>query len=547
MTNKVLVESKSFVSQIIGPISLICTLFLAGKAIAIPNYDLILVSIVGLYFCAKWRFQGCLVALVLLSVSAACKHLIYTDHHVWQGGFELSVAIALIITTLVFHESAKYVDGVKAQNVAQSQTIEFLEEDLIRVKSHSAEEALITSDKIIQLQSQLDEALTESSSYQILNDVLRKSTARAIEEKEQLVSQIFQSDRRSGQLLSEIDVLQKELARIGDESAVIQQNGQLFKELNEARVKEAQTHLVNDTLARMHRSENARVKTLEGQQNELGLQLQKAKQEQENNAMLVEELNLKIDALSSSAQRQHDAQNERAQFLETELEQKKTLLYTFSKQFEEVQLLNSNLSELKGTLETELEQARQQILSAPPAITPEREAFLVEQITSTLSQLESLESKTKRVDELEAQLEMQQIRLAQYTDLELLYRQLKGNFQEKTQILHETRVELFHVDTELQTLKQQIQESRLDVEPVIPEMTAEIEEIEQENKALTLENSLLNEIVTQLMSSTRESHVPLADAVTAELNHADAGLVKKKVKKQKVLAEQQDLFFNESF
>lgn len=575
MKNIAKIEPKSFVAQVVGSISLICTLFLAGKAAAIPNYDLVFIAVCGLYFCAKWRFKGCLLALVMLGLSAVAKHLFYTNHHVWQCGFEVSVAVAWIITTLVFHESGKYVDGVSAQNVAQSQTIEFLEDDLSKFKVLSAQESQAAFEKITQLQAQLDEALTESSSYQILNDVLRKSTARAIEEKELLISQGLQSDRRSGQLLSEIDVLQKELGRIGDESSVVQQNGQLFKQLNESRVKEAQTHLVNETLARMHRSENERGKELEAKNELLTEQLEKTTQEKEMNSLLNEELSLKLEEISTTANRQLAVQQELSRLLEDrslrlaeiepqyislseqvvaiedELSQRKTLHSILSERVFEMQELNSKLSENEGLLQSELEAIRQQIQEAPPTITAERETFLLEQLQALTQQRDLLSSKAEQSEEMKQQLQILQTRLEQYVEVEFLYRQLKGNFQEKTAVLHETRVELFHLDTELQTLKQQIEENSLEGEPLVPEMTAEIEEIEQENKALTLENALLNEIITNLMSSTHETHVALAEAVNDAVHEpasVEIGSVKKKLKKKKVLAEQQDLFIlDESF
>jgi len=532
-------EAKGFLGQITGPIFLMCTLFLAGHSASVPNYDLALIAVVGLFLCAKWPLRGSLLALSLLAVCAGAKHFFMNGHHLWQAGFEGSVAISFIICALVFREKTTFIEALDAQNLAHTQTIQFLEDDLVKQKHLAAEENLVSSEKVNGLQAQLEEAISESSSYQMLNDVVRKSTARALEEKEIFLSQCVHSERKSGQLLSEIDVLQKELCRIGNESLVVQQNGQLFSELNTARVKEAQTHLVNETLARMHRSENERVKVLEAREEVSLEQLLNAQTQIQQFSQQIEELTSKLDSLHG-IQTHCETLSDRVQSIEVELAIARQQVQMAVSPAREALLLR----EIE-TLESGLAVAMQQVQMAIP---PEREAFLLKEIellesnlatavqqvqmsvspereAFLLGEIESLSTEKNQigeVDGLKEQLEILQTRLEQFVKIERLYRELKGNFEEKNAVLHKTRVELFHTDTELQTLKQEIQQKDLEVEFVPQEIVSEIEDIASENSALTLENSILQDLITHLMGSEETS-------------------VKKKVKK-KVLAEQQDLF-----
>jgi hypothetical protein len=212
-------------------------------------------------------------------------------------------------------------------------------------------------------------------------------------------------------LLEEIDSLQTELNRLGNDSALAQQNKQLFEELNESRGREAQTHLINETLVRLHAKENQKVRELE------------------------------------------------AKF------------------------------------------------------------FAMSEQTETVS-----EDKERFVEQL--QLQVQQTRLEQYRQVELLYRQLKGQFEEKNAILHQTRSELFLADTELQTIAQKLREKELAFNPVSQEICLELDAMEEENLALQHENRELQDLVSHLMQQDEAS-----------------SLVKKKMKKsQPASLEQATLF-----
>jgi hypothetical protein len=290
--------------------------------------------------------------------------VLISTHHVWQAGLEGSIGLSLLLSALLFEKNTTWVVSKLSELERNEKTILFLEEDLGQQKELTAKESVSSVEKLEALRLQFEELQSEGSAFQVLNDVLRKTAAKAIEEKEAALVQNLYFDRKEGLLLEEIGSLQKENHRLGNESALAQQNKQLFHELNETRVREAKTHLINETLVRLHAKEN-----------------------------------------------------QRAREYETKLIEK--------------------------------EMGSQQSLQ-----------------------------------------------------IELLYQQLKAQFEEKNQILHQTRAKLFQSDTELQTLQKKLQEKEFETQPLFNEMNEEVGLLAEEMFALQCENQELQTLISYLMQQS---------------------------------------------
>ncbi len=397
MNTKTTFFEGSYVAQMLGPLFLIPVLMLAGKYNPAVNADLLLIAGLGLLLCASKQIRGCAYALILLALSATIKHLWFDSHHAFQACLESCVAFSLIITSLVFTEAAGSSVLLQEQMDKKAESIEFLEEDLAKQREKTAEEAAIANHKLTELQGLIEETQNELSALQMLNEVLRKTTAKAIDSGAQATSQCLSAESRAGLLLEEIDLLQRELNRLSNESMLVQQNGDLFKELNAARFKSTQTHLINETLARMLANQTEKTQELE--------QLQIANRE---------------------------------------LEQKLAAL--------------------------------------------EAEKTLQEQMAGRKDMLQAQENLSKR--------------LTQYAETEALYRQLREQFAQKDAILHQTRSQLFHAETELQRLEKQAAEKQLQDDPLPPALRKELETIEDEKNAILEENHCLTDLISHLMAAT---------------------------------------------
>jgi hypothetical protein len=117
--------------------------------------------------------------------------------------------------------------------------------------------------------------------------------------------------------------------------------------------------------------------------------------------------------------------------------------------------------------------------------------------------------------------------------LQCLYKQLKSQFEERNEVLHQTRANLFKADTELQTLRLKNELDTQD-EP-FKEIVQELSSLEKEVSALKEENQELEETITYLIhrSPFSAKQPPLMKSLREALSP----------KKKKIKAEQQQLPF----
>lgn len=355
-----------------GAISLLCTVALAFKT-AIP-FDLLVLAAGGFFLSARLQIRGCCYALVLLGLVAAIKHAFLVHDHLWQLGIEGSLGLAFFITALASEQGTFWIESLQSQIATRDATLENLEEELRKSEQMAQEQQIAFQEKAAHLQKELEELQVEHSSILILNEVLRKTAAGYAQENESLSHQ-------ASQMRLELQEAEQELDRLKKSDELALQNSQLFKELNQARYDKEQSHLISETLARLHIKESL-----------------KAKEADEEAASLKEQLR---------AVRKTD----------------------------------------------------------PDPQIAERLKFAEEKM----------------------------VHIAQ---IEPLFNQLKKQFEEKNQILSQTRSDLFKTDTELQKLR--LEKAALDLNPFPKEVEKELEELGSQLIALEEENREMQELITIL-------------------------------------------------
>ncbi|HSW86954.1 MAG TPA: hypothetical protein VLG49_05585 [Rhabdochlamydiaceae bacterium] len=104
--------------------------------------------------------------------------------------------------------------------------------------------------------------------------------------------------------------------------------------------------------------------------------------------------------------------------------------------------------------------------------------------------------------------------------IEKVYIQLKQQFQDKSEILNETRKELFHVENTLLALQKECEQNTIDLNPEEITLTNHLKEVEEECKDLENQVECLQELVTELIGKkkTRKSRkAKLFDKANLEL------------------------------
>jgi chromosome segregation ATPase len=298
----------------------------------------------------------------------------------------------------------------------------------------------------------------------ILNEVLRKTTARHSQERESIASALYDLRRQTELLREEYEALENELRRLKDSDALVMQNSILMKELNQARYDREQTHLINETLARLHIRENLRAR----------------------------EANQEAAYLKEMLTATHKEVRRIAQPLEEELDASRKKIQTLQVEFDKSA--------------QEANRAREQLLKLSE-IQTERN-FLRERLQSAQEEIALLQKQppleVEKIDpQLQEKLKFAEEKMVHLSQIEHLYLQLKKQFEEKNQVLHKARSDLFKVETEFERLK--IEKASLELNPIPKEVTFELEYLSKEVQALEDENRELQDLISVLSASTSDA------------------------------------------
>jgi len=266
-------------------------------------------------------------------------------------------------------------------------------------------------------QKELEELQIEHSSILILNDVLRKSSAKLHLENNSLEKLDQDQKVRYEILRNELVTLQNDYQRISNYETLATANRELTSELNGARFKAEQTALINETLNRLFERESLKAK-------EAGVEA--------------------------------------------------------SAYAEQLDFSRKEVMRLQKVVEA---------ISQEPKQDPE-----------TVEKLAYLERK-----------------MVQLSQTEPMLRQLKKQFEERNQTLHETRSELFKVDTELKRVA--MEKVALELNPIPKEFEAELLSLGEKVTFLEDENQQLQELIEKLMAGSQDEEKPKKKVKTkAKLN-----------------------------
>lgn len=155
----------------------------------------------------------------------------------------------------------------------------------------------------------------------------------------------------------------------------------------------------------------------------------------------------------------------------------------------------SEMQELLNQARLDREQAH--LISETMARLHARENFRARTLEEKVQALQEANSELPAAD-----LAHLQEKVKALTAVETLYKQLRAQFAEKNETLHETRAVLFRTDTQLQTLQLEKEQRELHFDPVPKEVQRELSLLEKERAALEEENRTLQELITHLMESS---------------------------------------------
>lgn len=311
-------------------------------------------------------------------------------------------------------------------------------------------------------QKKVEEDLySEIGSLNTLNETLRSIAdghRQEIQDKEDLIAE----------LLTQKEELAQNLEELRNESLLVQANAKLTEELN----------------------------TKGYQLAELKTAYQNVSYLQDKQARHAEETHQQLCAFSMEKQALQNeigslkAENQMLKAHLQQLSQEQSNSSTILQKLEKLQSEKNFLQERLGAAELEIQMAanrsKESMSSAPkesPSLLAEREALL-EKLSLAGERLSTLEERLKKAAQVEA-----------------LYQQLRAQFEEKNTVLHDTRAQLFHADTELQKLRMEKEQKDLGKDPLEGHIEEVVIALEQQISDLQSENEELQEMIAQLLKN----------------------------------------------
>ena len=171
-----------------GFLSLVSSTYIALQRTG--NFDLLIVIIFGSLLCLKMHTRGLCYALALLFIGSLTKHLLLLHCHLWQLGIESSIALGLFISTMASKLLEQQNTGLRTQAENKEQTIRNLEDELLLSRKEAQEEQITLRDRLAALQTEFEETSGDLSTLHILNDVLRKTSAKQSHDLEETQRQL---------------------------------------------------------------------------------------------------------------------------------------------------------------------------------------------------------------------------------------------------------------------------------------------------------------------------------------------------------------------
>lgn len=439
---KKLEETHPLAFPLLGPLFLLMSLSLTILT-SHPNHDLWWIALLGLAFSWKFEWRGFFSAAIALFFSVLFKHIGLQSHHVWQFGLEASVAIGFWITTYSQDKLKEYVLGFQEEILRGVRKSKALEDELQRRDDQFDSEKNVMQERLDQIKKELEDSEIDKASLKELTRTLKENDAEKEFLNEEYLQEMAIKTRNVQSLELKLAEMQDEVLQLSDGEKLKEKNRSLLNQLNVVRVDKYQSRLINEALAKT----------------------------------LTREIKKKeIDHIHT------------IQSLETERDELKQNIVSLQKE------VDSASKEASGQSEERSKEYLEKIQSL------EKERNDLKQKTVALQkEIEVSLKKTSSVKPAPAESSDHHRRI------EASFRQLKKQFDEKKQVLHQTRTELFRLEGQLFAKEREEENQKFEPDPEEVKFVSDLQILEEETENLENENLMLHEIIQMLNDKIQPS------------------------------------------
>ncbi len=434
----------------IGPLFLLLSLFLISQDFS-SHYESWIVIFFGLFFLVRFIKYGIWLSLSLLFFASSVKHL-FLSHHYWQLGLEITIALGFFITYACFSRFGLYYQGLEKKCTENEKN--FL---LLKTEKDAKEETILKEkEELIQLldfsKKQALEKEEKCSSLLDFTQTLRLTIEKYTLQNEELLQKTFSLQKQIRTLMVDNNILLEEKEALKDQEILKKDQEKLLQQLNSIRVEKYQTQLINETLARL-----------------LSKETLKLKESAESIAKLSDEKRTCENSVLP---------------LQREIAEKSTTLQELQMKYEEQ---NQNLAQLQQNMqknEAEIE-----------LLTEEKNAGRTQLLMEINAAKKELQHTLQKLEEKNSLMKVYEKQFLQNRNAESSYVELRKQFEEKCKVLHETRLQLFQMETNFLTLQKDLENESLLESEECKGMIHFIHQLIEENTFMQEEHQQLIELV----------------------------------------------------
>ena len=430
----------------LGPFIIILTLLVGLLKVEPLTLYLSLATLIGVPLCWRWGVRGLVGSLLCLGLLFAMFYSsIPHDERLWQIGVAVSVSLGLIVTTLSFEEVSASLQQLEEGSKIRLEKLLLLESRLgsTEMQWHADREEFAA--RLRQITEESIKSKRQADVYEKLVGSLRAEFTALNEHKERLLSESKAKAQEAAQLKEEVALSRKGLESLRG-------------------IYEAEK-------GRVEGFYNEKTSTLQAQESEL-------KQLQEKHAQLQVQL-------TEASQRSEGLAALQKTYQTLQLEKKETI--------KQLEASNCLVQEQEAKLATAFQKLADQKVATQEAAKQEaakqeaakQEVVVQEVATPPIAAVSPTQTPSKELNELRHVGE--------------LYKQLRGQFEEKCQVLHATRMELFHKEGEILVIRKEAAEHTL--EPSIADIAlqGQLLALELEKDSLEKEVKTLQELVSNCL------------------------------------------------
>jgi chromosome segregation ATPase len=493
--------------SVLGPFILLTTLAISMIKATQTVPTITLAALVGIPMCYRWKSRGLIASMALLAVLLLLTFTSLPPHQkFWQMGFSMAMALSFLVTSLSFEEVEEILINIQMESKSRLDNLWRLDEKLKKIQERWQTDREDYSVRLKLMGEEAEEQKALLTKYEKTLELSREELEKEKVQQQKLLHDLLSEKRR-------IDLLEREKKNLSDESAELKTTYST-KENVISQEQHDQFNRLNREVAEL--KERIRFQTEQQTEVEATLEGQKA---------FIYEQSLTIEQHKSTIEEQQTAINE----YKTTIDDQQMKIHSFAEletiyaDFQELDTLKathgralealSNLEERYDKVQREKEHliASIELIQVQAELEAKLHTEALLKVEPQSKQSLSTESVcNESAAEIERKLQ-ETTTLYEEQNRELrrqmgLHKQLEDQFQQKSEVLNQTRAQLFQAEGQILDLLNSIEEiKKSDLDTQHKELEKMVVSLEQERKDHEKEITDLNHLVTMLFEEISQA------------------------------------------